>query len=755
MGLSFRKRILTCSCIVLLCGYFLASQEKVAAQAAALETVSNTEAVDAAVEAFQQIGTLRREDPIDSDAIRQVYTGSLQSLVKEVDTANNLTLDSIILAAIDEIASENESRLAAQVIDKTLQRAFYQIILNRITAVRDDFDTTDSTDLNQKWNEAISAFEAIKGTAARENRVISADRQSIETGDNPGLDLQISAAFVRGSTALTKNNPEEDKIEISLVRQIIRLSLARTYYIGVLREVAEIISERDRDAEEAREKQKEGEFFYAIIEDFIIRENVTGSELIKAQLTSGISDVVADAIVSELSKGFIGRVRSELAANETSIADNRARAMEVAEEAFLYASVFTADLELRVDTTARNTLENSLNNLKDASNAQDIAKAAQARIDAENILQMYEQELTVASYQQTQDTPFVDATVLAFQTIGSLRRQTPVDAQAISDAYAGELQLLAQFLDSIYGLTMDSDVLAAINQIADGQQVAVATQIIDKTLQRVFALTLYNRITHVLESLDDLSTQEMELEWDRAYSAYQAIKGTAARENKVLTANRLSLESSSNPHLDSRVTLAFISGKNILSQINSGSHAQLVIERERIVVPLIRAFLIGVLREVQGIVEERSRDFDEALEKQTEGIFFYRIVDFAVSEHNSNGNALIQSQLNGDLSAVNADQIVSEINRGVLGKVNRLIMVLEQVFGSDRNQAILIAEQVSLYTQIVLPDLELRLGSIERVKIENALQDMQEASVTGNANKALSAKSILNTLISQYISALN
>ena len=350
MILNQKKLFLIISLSFIVAGHLMVGQNWKTVHAASLETTSNTEAIDAAVSAFQEIGALRGEESIDADAIRNAYLNSLQALTQQVDADNDLTLDSDVLVAIDEISSNNEPKLAAQVIDKTLQRVFYLTILDRVTAVRDDFDVTSTEAMNVTWNEAVAAFEAIKGTAARENKVISADRQSIETGVNPALDVQIAAAFERGRTALNKQNPTSDLIEIKIVRQIIRLSLARAYYIGVLREVEGIVSNRDRDVEEAREKQKEGEIFYRIIEDFIIRENATGSELIKAQMTGNIAEVDADAIVSELSKGFIGRVRAELDANETSISDDRGRAMEVAEEALLYANVFLADLEIRQDS---------------------------------------------------------------------------------------------------------------------------------------------------------------------------------------------------------------------------------------------------------------------------------------------------------------------------------------------------------------------------------------------------------------------
>ena len=742
--------ILISAVTVFMSSYFVINPERIAVHAAALETITNAEAVNSAVSAFQEIGALRGVDPIDANAIRNVYVNSLQALTQEVDVNNDLTLDSDVLAAIDEINANNEPKLAAQVIDKTLQRVFYLTILDRVTTVRDAFETASTETLSATWDEAVAAFEAIKGTAARENKVISANRQSIETGDNPALDVQVSTAFERGRAALNKLNSSEDLIEIKIVRQIIRLSLVRAYYIGVLREVEGIVSNRDRDIEEAREKQKEGEVFYRLIEDFITRENVTGSELIKAQLTGNIATVDADAIVSALSRGFIGRVRAELNANETSISDDRGRAMEVSEEALLYANTFLADLEIRLDSARRSTIETALNNLKDASNASDAVNAEQSRQEIESVLVSYEQTLAVSEYEQTMSTPFVDAAVTAFQTIGSLRRQDPVDAQAILNAYTGEMQHLTQIVDGIYLSSMDSDILAAINDISNGQQVPLAVQVIDKTLQRVFALTIYNRATYVLELFDDLTTGELELEWDRAYSAFQAIKSTVARENKVLTANRQSIESGSNPFLDSRVMLALIDGKAAIGSAASNNLVQLAIAREQVILPIVRAFLIGVLREVEGIVENRERDIDEALEKQVEGIYFYRIVEPVIAARHPNGNVRIKSQLAGDLSAVSADQIVSDISRGVIGQINSYLTVYEQSFDTDRTQARWAAEVTALYMQILLPDLELRLDATARVKIENALQDLVEASEQSDQSKAQSAQQTIAELISEY-----
>ena len=85
---------------------------------------NDADTIDAAVTAFSEIGTLRKQDPIDGDAISSVYEGELQDLTKEMDAEYSLTLDSDISNAVEDIKNDSSPKLAAQVIDKTLQRVF-------------------------------------------------------------------------------------------------------------------------------------------------------------------------------------------------------------------------------------------------------------------------------------------------------------------------------------------------------------------------------------------------------------------------------------------------------------------------------------------------------------------------------------------------------------------------------------------------------------------------------------------------------
>jgi hypothetical protein len=611
---------------------------------------ADVQAIQNAVTAYQTIGTLRRETPINGDAIANAYAGALQTLVQEVDTANNLKLDSDVLAAIDEIKSGNEPALAGQVVDKTLQRVFYQVVFNRMSDIRNLFESTSTEVLNQMLDEMVASFQAISGNVARANQVLSADKQSIVEGSNPGADIAFNESVARIRTALNKSNPEEDAGVVAVERYVTRISsLARAYYNAVLREVAGAIeSKNNADVEGMRVELKEGEVFYRTIESLVARDNPVGNLLIKARLAGDGSDLVVDEIVSDLNKGMLGRSRGEMA--NIATAENRVGRMAEASGTVEFAKIFMPDLELRLGAAVRGNLETALNDLNSAAKADDAAKSAAAQATITTIFDSYEAALNLTEYDATTETALIDNAVASFKTIGELRAETTINGAAIEAAYAGELQQLTQLVDQVYGSTIDADVSAAIESVKAGNEIPFSLQIIDKSLQRVFALVVYNRTTLVIENFDSLSTDDLVLEWDRANSAYGAIAGTAARVNKVLTEDKQTLQDGSNPDLDDQITLAFVQGREALSKANSDDSFNVVIARENIIVPLARSFLIGVLREIEGIIASRDTDATEAREKQIEGEFFYRIVESFIAPDNPAGNDLIKAQLTGDLA---------------------------------------------------------------------------------------------------------
>ncbi|MBX3631072.1 MAG: hypothetical protein KF908_14440 [Nitrosomonas sp.] len=707
---------------------------------------ANAEAIQTAATAYQTIRTLRGETPINGDAIGDAYAGALQALTQEVDTANNLKLDSDILAAIDEIRDGNEPSLAGQVVDKTLHRVFYQIVFNRMSDIRGQFQNKTTEELSAMTDEMVAAYQPIAATVARANQVLSADRLSIMEGSNAAADVSFNESVERIRTAITKNNPAEDAGVLAVERYVTRISsLTRAYYNAVLREVAGAIESRHSDVEEMRKELKEGEIFYRIIESNVARDNPVGNLRIKARLTGDGSDLIVDEIVSDLNLGMLGRARGEMA-NIARSGDREGRMAE-ASGTKEFAEIFLPDLELRMGATVRSNLLTALNNLNSAVKADDAAKSAEEQAKITAIFDDYEKELNLASYSVTSDIALVDNAVTRYKAIATALTKDPVDADAIVAAYGEELQQVTQFIDQIYGLTSDQDILAAVESVKNGDQVALAGQTVNRLLQQIFAIGAYNRTTLVFDNFDSMSTDELALEWDRAHSAYQALISVIGGSYKVLTDDKLGIRDGINPDLDDQVTLAFINGREALSKANADDRTHVAIARENVIIPAVDGFLKGALGKVGELINNRTSAADKAEVNQQEAALLYRIVEAFIAQDNPGGHDLIKDQLSGDLANVDANSIVSNISRGIIGQLRRSLI---QSAASDKQVALVAAESVSLYADIFLPDLQLRLGAQQHAEMKNVLQDLKEAVRDDDSDKATVAVASIAEIISAY-----
>ena len=68
MALIIRALVLTCVFSFFMSSYIVINPGKIAVHAATVEATSNNEAINAAVSAFQEIGSLRKEEPVNADA---------------------------------------------------------------------------------------------------------------------------------------------------------------------------------------------------------------------------------------------------------------------------------------------------------------------------------------------------------------------------------------------------------------------------------------------------------------------------------------------------------------------------------------------------------------------------------------------------------------------------------------------------------------------------------------------------------------
>ncbi len=94
--------------------------------------------------------------------------------------------------------------------------------------------------------------------------------------------------------------------------------------------------------------------------------------------------------------------------------------------------------------------------------------------------------LMFSTYTKTSSTKTMDAAVASYQEIDALRRKVPIDAAAIASAYEGELQDLTKEVDTENTLTLDGDILAAIEDIKNNNEPDLAAQVIARPCNECF-----------------------------------------------------------------------------------------------------------------------------------------------------------------------------------------------------------------------------------------------------------------------------
>lgn len=262
----------------------------------------------ARVEAWKEIDRLRRQTPPDFAAIKRIYEERLRSTVQRRDQEFEVEMDRAISAAIEGGLKGQEPRIAGQIVDKTLRRAFN---LNVRHELREATSPARFADKSLKgaihnWDEGWAYFQGLRDWVRQ--------RAGEET------EARIVKAFEAGAEAIRK----DDLVELKVQSQIIDKSLVRAFHRYVIYEAEEVAKNREKDPARAREQQVEGYVSFLAIEDKM-GGNPEGAKLIKAQLSGELSGVNPEAIRRELVKGLAAKVREYLGKTVAAVGTPDAR----------------------------------------------------------------------------------------------------------------------------------------------------------------------------------------------------------------------------------------------------------------------------------------------------------------------------------------------------------------------------------------------------------------------------------------------
>lgn len=160
------------------------------------------------------------------------------------------------------------------------------------------------------------------------------------------------------------------------------------------------------------------------------------------------------------------------------------------------------------------------------------------------------------------------------------------------------------------------------------------------------------------------------------------------------------------------------------------------------------------LYEVQLTVTVTAKIKDKIMflvEAQQAGIF--RIQNIPNEEIDPVGNLLIKARLAGDGSDLVVDEIVSDLNKGMLGRSRGEMANIATA--ENRVGRMAEASGTVEFAKIFMPDLELRLGAAVRGNLETALNDLNSAAKADDAAKSAAAQATITTIFDSYEAALN
>ncbi len=236
--------------------------------------------------------------------------------------------------------------------------------------------------------------------------------------------------------------------------------------------------------------------------------------------------------------------------------------------------------------------------------------------------------------------------VAAAEKIDELRGMDPPDFEGIETEWNDTLKGTAEKRDESNGTTMVADIEAAIAAGKAGEDQGVNGQIVAKTLDRVFYLSVKSELAEVKELFDDKGDEGAVHKWDEA-EAYYAGTGADVNDDvaRAFKEGRKSI-------LDDDLLAVEIFSQDIDKNIISHFANKIVAEAED---------------------AQAATDEGEAAEKLTEGIIFYSIIadkfpaqDAEIMEALSSVETYIPETVSSLLAQGFSDKVVSEANEAIL-----------------------------------------------------------------------------------------
>lgn len=367
-------------------------------------------------------------------------------------------------------------------------------------------------------------------------------------------------------------------------------------------------------------------------------------------------------------------------------------------------------------------------------------------------------------FERTSTTDQIDKAAASHSEINTLRKLDTIDMDAIDALYVADIQALVQVVDADNGLTLDADIIQAMDDMRNEIDTSLAAQVLDKSIRRMFHLMAMDRISTVKGSaFNEQSADALNVLWDEGFAAFAAIDGTIGQTARVLSNDKLLIEDSVDPGLNDNVVRAFINGQDAINKdaddsdegAADGDLTRIKVQRQIIRFTMERGFYLVVLKEIKGVLEKRDSNPDGARKNQKEGEVFHTAIADKVNKDNPDGNAIIEAQLTGPLEDVVADTLVREYSKAwVNGTIRELDGNSGAMADDNIQKAVETAHEGILFANMMIDDLEQRLTKDDRDTVTRSFGDLILASAKGSKAEALALRETIRGILADYIETL-
>lgn len=347
----------------------------------------------------------------------------------------------------------------------------------------------------------------------------------------------------------------------------------------------------------------------------------------------------------------------------------------------------------------------------------------------------------LAAPQPITDVAKQAAKVAGYKEVVALAKAKPADYDALMAAYQQKLQATVKSRDAEFGEQLDVALTAAIAAGKSGElPQAVAAQMVDKLLQKVFALTIKHEFLEAKKKVA-ADRQGALHNIDEAIAYFEAVRGTVQKRDKAFSTT-----------IEAEIDTALAEAQKAAQ---NGDEEGLYFWQPIVTHNLIRAFYLAVVGYGEKIEQGAAAGNDER-EHMAEAWSFYQAFKSNVGKKSADLASFVEARFNpvsGNPNLVKASEIRAALTAGLAGYVvHEVAASFEKWDKADRLHA---AAEGGAIAQAIEIHLGEKLGAEAKARFKTAITDFVAAVRAKDRAKADAAGQVLTSLCQELIAKLN